>query len=58
MKDEILKKAISDYFASATFKLTPSEGGELSVEMEAPEMEDMGEEKPMSMPEKLMKGMK
>lgn len=61
MKDEILKKAISDYFKTASFKLVPSEGGpsvEIEIESEEPEMEDEMEKKPMSMPEKLMKGMK
>jgi hypothetical protein len=57
MKDEILKKAISDYFANATFKLMPSTEDsslEVEIEPEAPEMD----EAPKSLPEKMMKGMK
>jgi hypothetical protein len=60
MKDEIMKKAIADYFKNASFKLVPSDESSVEIEIEPKESKDeigdMEEEK--SLPQKLMKGMK
>lgn len=63
MNNEVLKKALGEFFNKTSFKLMPSGKDEIEIEIEPSmddesEMESKGMDEPKDIPSKLMKGMK